>query len=57
VQKSLGVSKTFKPICDYKSFVEIILVMATELSERISDQRLMAKTMTLEVKTVKFDVR
>ena len=31
--------------------------MATELAERVNDLRLMAKTMTLEVKTVKFDIR
>ena len=31
--------------------------MASELAERMGDQYLMAKTMTLEAKTVKFDVR
>ena len=31
--------------------------MVEELYERLTDSKLMAKTMTLELKTVKFDVR
>ena len=57
IQQSLGVSRTFAPISQYKDFVEIILVMATEVAERLKAQKLMAKTMTLEAKTVKFDIR
>ena len=50
-------SKTFTPISIYKDFVEIILVLATELAERLSELRLMGRTMTLEAKSIKLDTR
>ena len=57
VQKSIGVSKTFKPISEYGDYEEIVKCMSGEVAERMREQKIMGKTITLEIKTVKFNVR
>ena len=53
----MGVSKTFRPITEQKDYIDVLFAMVEELYERLTESRLMAKTMTLELKTVKFDVK
>jgi len=57
VQQSLGVSKTFKPFNSAQKLTEIVTAMATEVFERIRSSELMARTMTLETKTVAYEVK
>jgi len=56
IQKSLGVSSTFPEISTEADFVEKITACARELSERISDCRLVFRSLTMEMKTSEFDM-
>lgn len=55
VQKSIGVSQTFKPISEYNEYREKVIAMAHELYERLWDSKLIARTITLEFKSTKFN--
>lgn len=55
IQKSIGVSQTFKPISEFQEYYEKVLIMANELYERLHESELVARTIILEFKTVKFD--
>ena len=57
IQKSIGVSQTFHAIFEYDEYFQKTKVMANELFERLNESQLMAKTMTIEIKTTKFDVK
>lgn len=51
VQKSLGVSSTFKPIYKDKEFVQKITAAAEELAARVNECKIVFRNMTLEMKT------
>lgn len=55
VQKSIGVSQTFKPITDFSDYYDKVLIMANELYERLNESQLVARTIILEFKTIKYD--
>ncbi|CDW84079.1 dna polymerase iv kappa [Stylonychia lemnae] len=57
IQKSIGVSQTFKPIVDKKDHEDKVKAMAIELYERLLESQLVAKTLTLELKTSKFNIK
>eukprot|EP00347_Sterkiella_histriomuscorum_P019036 403343212 len=57
VQKSIGVSQTIKPIHEKKEHDDRVRAMAIELYERLKESELMAKTLTLELKTVRFNIK
>jgi hypothetical protein len=56
IQKSLGVSASFKPIKEDWEFTEKITECAKELSERINDCRLVFRSLTMEIKTTEFEM-
>ncbi len=37
VQKSIGVSQTFKPITEFSDYYDKVLIMANELYERLNE--------------------
>lgn len=50
-------SQTFKQITDFQDHWDKVVVIANELYERLTDSRLVAKTVVVEFKTMKFDVK
>ena len=56
IQRSVGIQKTFTTfISEWNDYLEKVGAMATELAERLDEQKIMAKTLTLELKTTKFE--
>jgi DNA polymerase kappa len=57
LQKSIGVSSTFKSIHRYAQFVEKISSLAEELEKRAGENHLMGRTLCVEFKSYKFRMR
>ena len=55
-QKSISVSSTFKPLSTLEQFREKISEMCEELAERIDKRKVAGLTVTLELKSVKYEV-
>ena len=53
----MGVSATFKPIHRYGQFVDKLTQLAKELENRAITNKLMGRTLVLEYKSFKFEVR
>jgi DNA polymerase kappa len=55
-QKSISVSSTFRPLVTLEQFRDKISELSEELSERIDKRKVAGITVTLELKSVKFEV-
>lgn len=55
-QKSISVSSTFRPLSTLEQFKEKIAELCEELSERIDKRKVAGVTITLELKSTKFEV-
>ena len=55
-QKSISVSSTFRPLSTMDQFKEKISELCEDLAERIDKRKVAGVTVSLELKSVKFDV-
>jgi len=55
-QKSISVSSTFRPLSTLEQFKEKISELCEELAERIDKRKVAGMTITLELKSTKFEV-
>jgi len=55
-QKSISVSSTFKPLSTLEQFKDKISELCEELAERIDKRKVAGVTVTLELKSTKFEV-
>jgi DNA polymerase kappa len=55
-QKSISVSSTFRPISTLEQYREKIAELCEELAERIDKRKIAGVTVTLELKSIKFEV-
>lgn len=57
IQKSISNSTTFRPIYKYEDFLEKLVEISEELSERMEKHQIMGRTITVEFKSTKFDLK